>query len=215
MSNATYDPLNLRIQALETLHAISSLEKYLEVVEAQIEEVEHCERAVLGAYEPKSELEQKMLWSAENSLELLFENDLVPAMRYSFIVLIHTVFEVRLRAFCSDMRSDRKIPISLTEISGSPIDRARIYLTKLAGLDISGIPEWKHLRTFQKIRNCIAHRYGEVAESSDENELRRIVKDIGATVDDNGRLALTKALCEQYLAHVKNFFEALFHSAGG
>ena len=214
------DPLDIRIQTIDTQHAVSALWKYIAVMEAQMEEVRRCERVALEAERPQiaDEEEHQIFWSRENTLEELFEQDLTPAMRYSFVVLMHTVFETRLRAFCSDIQTERSIPIALKEVRGSAIDQACTYLTKLAAIPAGKLPEWQHLRTFQKVRDCVVHAYGYVAELSDEKkqrEIRALVdQNIGVAIDDYGRLALTKAFCEQHLTHMGGFFDTLFREVG-
>ena len=209
----------LDLRPVDTQHAISALRKYLEVMEAQMGEVQRCERVVLEGERPKGadEEEDRIFRDREDALEQLFEQDLIPAMRYSFVVLMHTVFETRLRAFCSNMQTERSIPITLLDVHGSPIERACTYLSKLAALPVANFPEWQHLRTFQKVRNCIVHDYGYVTESGNrkEKKIRALVRqNIGIAIDDYGRLALTKAFCEQYLTHVDTFFGNLFRASG-
>ena len=131
--------------------------------------------------------------------------------------LTDTPTPLRLHAFCSNMQTERSIPITLLDVHGSPIARACTYLTKLAAVPVANVPEWQHLRTFQKVRNCIVHDYGYVTESGNrkEKKIRALVRqNIGIAIDDYGRLALTKAFCDQYLTHVGTFFGNLFRAAG-
>jgi hypothetical protein len=201
----------------DTQHAISALRKYLEITEAQIVEVHRCELVALEARRPPNGDEEDMrLFSDEkNGLEELFEQDLTPAMRYSFVVLMHTVFETHLRAFCQEMRQERAIPIALGDVNGSPIEKAQTYLTKLAAIQVGGFPQWQHLRTLQTVRDCIVHAYGYISESKDEGvEIRKLAKQKIGIADNYGRLALTKEFCEQCLVYLDEFFHSLFQAAG-
>lgn len=211
------DILNADLRPVDTQHAISALRKYLEVMEAQMEEVHRCERVAMERERPQNadEEDRQLFMNQQQALEDLFEQDLAPAMRYSFVVLMHTVFETRLRAFCSDMQSERRIPIPLRDVRGSPIEQARTYLTKLATLQVADVPEWQHLRTLQKVRDCIVHAFGYVADSRDEKEIRELAsQSIGLTIDDYGRLALTKRFCDEHLSCLARFFHSLFRVAG-
>jgi hypothetical protein len=89
---------------------------------------------------------------------------------------MHILFETRLRAFCGDMQNDREVPISLSDLRGSQIEQVRTYLTRLATLKAADFPEWQHLRTLQKIRDCIIHAYGFAAESRDAEELQCLIR---------------------------------------
>lgn len=211
------DILSHDLRSVDTEHAISVLRKYLEVMEAQMEEVHRCERVVLDGERPETDDEEdyQVFLQEKQALDELFERDLAPAMRYSFIVLTHTVFETRLRAFCSEMQRDLKIPVLVTEIRGSPIDQARTYLTKLARLGVANFPEWNELRNIQIVRECIVHVYGFVAVSGEPKALRQLVnQNAGLTIDDNGRLVLSKSFCDEYLSCLARFFERLFRAAG-
>ena len=182
--------LGFDTRSFETQHAVSVLQKYHDVMEAQIEEVLRCERVALVAERPENADEEdlQIFWSQQNYLEELFEHDLIPAMRYSFVVLMHIVFETRLRAFCSALQREREIAIAPNDLAGSAIDQARTYLTKLTHIPIGDLPEWQHLRRIQKIRNCIVHAHGFVAEigKEDEKYLRQLAKqNIGVAINES------------------------------
>lgn len=213
------DILNADLRPVDTQHAISALRKYLEVMEAQMDEVHRCERVAMEKERPQNadEEDHQLFMNQQQALEDLFEQDLAPAMRYSFVVLMHTVFETRLRAFCSDMQSERRISISLRDLRGSSIEQARTYLTKLVKLQVADFPDWQHLRTLQKVRDCIVHAFGYVAELSKEKEegIRELAsQSIGLTIDDYGRLALTKRFCDEHLSCLATFFHSIFRVAG-
>lgn len=215
----SFDILNCDLRGVDTEHAISALQKYLETMETQMAEVHRLERVALDAERPRDadEADRQAFWDEQKALESLFGQDLIPAMRYSFVVLSHTVFETRLRAFCSDMQRDPQIRITVTDLGGSPIDRARTYLSKLAALKVADIPEWQQLRSFQRVRDCVVHAYGYVPELSGgkEKDIRELVRqNIGVTVDEQGRLALTKAYCGAHLSCLQSFFQSLFQAAG-
>ena len=182
--------LGFDTRSFETQHAVSVLQKYHDVMEAQIEEVLRCERVALVAERPENADEEdlQIFWSQQNYLEELFEHDLIPAMRYSFVVLMHIVFETRLGAFCSALQREREIAIAPNDLAGSAIDQARTYRTKLAHIPIGDVLEWQHLRRIQKIRNCIVHAHGFVAESGKEDEkyLRQLAKqNIGVAINES------------------------------
>ena len=210
------DVLDIDLRPVGTEHAISALRKYLEVTEAQMEEVHRCERIVLDENRPRGGDEEsiQIFLSEKDAVEDLFERDLTPAMRYGFVVLVQTVFETRLRKFCSEIQTERSIPVGLAEINGSQIDRARVYLSKLARLPVADFPEWQHMRRMQKIRDCIVHAYGYVTESRNEREVRELANRDGITIGDFGRLVVTRSICEAYVDHMAGFFARLFQAVG-
>lgn len=210
--------LGFDTRAVDTEHAISALRKYLELMEQQMAVVQVCERATLEADRPpgNDEDEQSIFWQELNYLEQLFEDDLIPTMRYSFLVFLHTVFETRLRAFCSAMQHEKQLPLDLTDIRGSAIDQARIYLAKLVSITVADFPEWQHLRTFQLVRDCIVHHYGYlVPDDPRHKQIRDLAaKNVGVSVTHDDRILLDPSFCQQHLSHIEDFFRRLFESAG-
>jgi hypothetical protein len=82
---------------------LSGLHKYLEVMEAQLDEVHRIERHTLEMQHPPDadEEEHEDHLRELHYLDDRYERDLHPAMRYSFVVLLHIVFETKVRDFCS------------------------------------------------------------------------------------------------------------------
>lgn len=152
-----------------------------------------------------------------NHLDSLYEGELRPAMRYSFIVLLHIFTETRLRSFCSDIQSERQILVGVAELKGSAIDQTRKFLTKLAGVAVGDFPEkeWENLRTLQKIRDYVVHAYGRVKDSRDEVFLRQLAsKTAGVAIDQKGQFHIEKRFCEQHLTNLHSLFERLFLAVG-
>jgi hypothetical protein len=209
--------LGFVVREVDIRDPVPPLRKYLELMEAQIEEVQRCERVALDAERPATGNEEDLqtFWHKKDALEQLFEEDLIPTMRYSFIALLHIVFETHLRKFCACIQRERHLSLALRDIQGSPIDRAKTYFTKVAQLPITNFPEWGQLRMLQKIRDCIVHTYGYVAESQQEKEIRELAaKSIGLTIDPWGRLLPTKVFCEQHVLCVDTFFRKLSEALG-
>jgi hypothetical protein len=205
--------INLDLRYVETFHAISALRMYLDLMEQQMPIVQTCELATLEAERPagNDEEKQSLHWNEVNDLERLFEEDLFPTMRYSFVVFLHTVFETRLRGFCVGEQRERKLPISLTDLYGSAVDQASTYLTKLVGVAVGNFPEWAHLRRFQSIRDCIVHHYGYLSPNDSRHERIRefaATSDVIAITSDD-RIHLSRAFCEQHLTNIEAFFRRL------
>jgi hypothetical protein len=214
----TIDPLAVDLRAVDVESAISSLRKYLEIIETQMEQVFRAERTAHGAGAPTGDddYERDVHRQVGQDLELRYTEELIPAMRYSFVVLVHIVFESELRKFCSSMGKERNSALSLSDISGkSPIERSCTYLTKVLGLPVGNLAEWQHLRSVQKVRDCIVHAYGHVNESRDKRDIERISdQNCGLGVGYSGRMTLTRQFCEDYVSSVEKLFYRLFFAVG-
>lgn len=209
---------NIDLRSADIVLALSGLEKYLEITEAQLEEVHRIERQTLELEHSSdaSEEQHENLLLGLHYLDDRYKHDLRPAMRYSFVVLIHIVFETKIRDFCTRIQRDLNLPqIAVTDLRGSAIDQSKLFLTRLAGIRAQDFPEWQQLQTLQKVRDCIVHAYGHIADSRHEAFLRQLIATgDGIAIDDDGRIALTKAFCQQRLAALRTLFNRLFLCVG-
>jgi hypothetical protein len=209
--------INIDTRYGETFYAISALRAYLVLMEQQMPIIQTCELATLEAQRPagNDEEEQSLHFNEVTYVEQLFEEDIFPTMRYSFVVFLHTIFETRLRGFCVGMQRQRKLPIALTDLQGSAVDQASSYLTKLVGVPVSTFQEWQHLRRFQAIRDCIVHRYGYLnLQDTRHDSIRQFANsstDISISSED--RIILTREFCERHLTNIHDFFKRLIAAA--
>ena len=91
--------VHIDLRSVDILRAIGGLEKYLSVMEAQLEEVHRIERHTLALQHPSDADKGKHDAHLQelDYLDDLYERDLQPAMRYSFVVLVHIVFDTQIR----------------------------------------------------------------------------------------------------------------------
>jgi hypothetical protein len=215
------DPMNLDLCAIDAQSAINRLRLYLGIIEKGMESTYRSEKAKHEAGAPTTgdEEDRELHWQLGNHIDRLYDEDLKPAMRYSFIVLVHIVFENQLRQFCNEIKKEKKFNLSLPDLSGSPIDRAQTFLSKVAGLSVGGFPEWQNVRSIQKVRDCVVHAYGrlgDLANDKDKKAIRELAtKNVGIGVDQySGKLTIDNAFCEWCLTEVEKLFENLFVTAG-
>jgi len=210
--------MDLSLRSIFIPYTIGTLRKYLDVTEAQMEECFHLERNTLETEAPTDmdeEIHDEHL-REHRDLKNLYDLELRPSLRYSFLMLLHIVFETQLRVLCNDIKSQRGLPIAMKDLRGSAIDQALAFLTKLADLSVQNLPEWEQLRTLQKIRDCIVHCHGHVDDSRDRNFLRELAgKGVGVSIDGpDNRLWVTNQFCEEQLTNLDRLFERLFKAAG-
>jgi hypothetical protein len=219
-ANTGRDLLDFDMRTVDADSAISALREYLSIAETQMAKVRDDELANHEASTPKSgdEDEYDLHCQIGYHLQRHYDEDLFPAMRYSFVVLVHIIFENHLRAFCAEIQKDRGIAMSLSDVNGKPIERARTFLTKLAALPVGDLPAWQQLRNIQKVRDCIVHAYGHVSElhnDGDRKSIEQLVnQNIGITIDETGRLMVDKVFCEWCLSSLEALFHGLFTAVG-
>ena len=137
---------------------------------------------------------------------------------YSAVVLIHSLAETQLMAYCRRLREAR----ALGEIEGDGIIAAKNYLTKVAGLAIVQDPGWKQLARLQDLRNIIVHRRGQQGASRRHQRVVTRLKeqypdDISLSDDPRDatkEVLVTFRLCARFLDQVGEFFRRLCRAGG-
>lgn len=166
---------------------------------------------VLAECPPGADEEDWQLTSSEaGHLERMFEEDLVPTMRYSFVVFLHTAFETRLRVFCRIQQKEQNIQIGLSDLQGSPIAQAKKFLTKLVGLNVGKYGEWDDLCVFQDVRDCIVHCYGYMNPERHGKLMKRLSTMKDAEITRENRLAVSPEFCKRHLSVIQKFFKRLY-----
>src|ERR1035441_7901834 len=104
--------MSLNLRSIFILGIIERLGKFLDVSEAQIEQALHMELQKIESNGPVGGHEEDYhQWCRDKSdVQNLYDRDLWPALRYSFVVLLHITFETQLRVFCADLQSERSLP---------------------------------------------------------------------------------------------------------
>jgi hypothetical protein len=141
---------------------------------------------------------------------------------YSAVVLIHSLAETQLMAYCRRLRQARALNLDVTDIKGHGIQAARTYMTKVAKLDMAGDQGWKQLAYVQDLRNIIVHRRGQQGASREQQEvvehlMERYPEDISLSDDPDPatkEVLVEFRLCARFLDQVGEFFQGLCRAAG-
>ena len=133
---------------LEVLGAFAGSKHYLDEMAATIPG--GAERALLRV---RREAEQRgWPWEefdlARQEVEGVFLYHLPRVMMRSFVIYLHSLVEHHLNGVARSVRTRGQLVLDIDEIHGRPIERARIYLTKVAGLDVSTLGEWPNCATW-------------------------------------------------------------------
>jgi uncharacterized protein YutE (UPF0331/DUF86 family) len=103
-------------------------------------------------------------------------NDEFPQyQRKSYLIMLVSMFEDFMNQLCRSIETDLDIKASFTDFTGSGIERAKQYLSKLSSLSlpVSG-EEWKLIKNAQAIRNVIAHAAGHIDKKAHAKQLKII-----------------------------------------
>lgn len=120
------------------------------------------------------------------------------------------------------IRKDRSINLNVTDITGSQIDKSKIYLTKVAGIDVVNDQSWSLLRDLAKLRNIIVHRRGALrGDEKNQDDVQRMINEFsgelslsGELTSNRSRLVISTRLCRLFLDEIAGFFTRLYIKCG-
>ena len=124
-----------------------------------------------------------------------YENvsEVLPRLQWnSEFLLVYSTFEHMLNELCRVVQKRSDFELSFKDLGGSGIERAKNYLSKVAGVKTPfDKPNWQRAKLLGEIRNAIAHRNGEV------DCLPNDKKSLGARLSKESYLQLKKHIPEQ------------------
>jgi len=117
----------------------------------------------------EEEIERYMDWAGEDYY--LVKDIFSKISLNSFVIILYSYIEDGLNTFSDVLYSDQRqkckvhggnpIQIRYIDMKGKGIDRAKVYLEKVFGVDLqAGMQSWQEIKALQKIRNVIVHEDG-------------------------------------------------------
>jgi len=100
----------------------------------------------------------------------------------SFLVAIFSFLESAMNGICRNIGKIKEgagIMIKLEDVNGTSIDRAKVYLNKIAGCSDSlfSSQAWQDVKTLQHIRNALVHNEGNIPKGDKGEALKRYITD--------------------------------------
>jgi hypothetical protein len=208
--------INWDMHRWETEFVFSDLKDYLGMIESQFEIAREIERTRTHSNPPSRVSEDDFSeWQAEiEFFEERYDRDFPSKIRYSFVVLLHIELENRLRATCDEISRRKNIVIREKDLKGSPIERAKTFLDKIAMLSLNNQQAWQGLKDLQNIRDCIVHTNGQIEASRDKKRLLELCEKRLGIANLEGTLMIKNAYCIKAIEAIAAYFDNLFDSAG-
>jgi hypothetical protein len=127
------------------------------------EELRQLEEQMNEELSSLNEFEQDAFFSNVNDHWIETAETLPRLQWYSQLMVAYGYLEKVLNDFCGEFRDSGNIKLSLKDLHGQGIERARNYLVKVVGLEKAfSTSAWQSIKLLGVLRNSVAHRDGFV-----------------------------------------------------
>ena len=133
----------------------------------------------------------------------------------SFIIAIFNFLEHELDGVCRTFSIKDKSKITLKDIRGRGIRRAKIFIEKICNLDLPSENLWQELEGMNEVRNCLVHSNGEINEEN-KNLLSYVKKSEKIKIEENRTkkiktIKITKEYCFFVIKIVEEYLLTLIN----
>ena len=196
--------IKLDFRLLEVSMELSTLEKHLELIEAQIErgqkEAWSSREAKTMELEPDDEAEWSFIVQ-EYDYQVGFV--LPRVLRNPFLVSLFAVYESAVTEIAKAMQRKKGVGISIDGLKGDFLQRSKNYYEHVLQFQLTLSNDiWQRLMLLSDLRNAIAHTNGRLDIISSRTR-QRILKSEGAK-EELGCLVVEGAFLKETFAFVKD-----------
>jgi len=105
----------------------------------------------------------------------------------------------------------KDLSVELKDLRGDGIERARLYLTKVCGVQLPCEGHaWAEIQKLNNIRNCIVHAEGNVDDVSSPTKLKNIVRNTkGISLENERYLLIDNKYLDMAITCVEDFLQEL------
>lgn len=111
---------------------------------------------------------QRNLWSS-------LKHEFPQHHRKATAILFFSIFEDDLNEFCINIEHHEDLKVSLLDMSSKGIERVKLYLSKVVGLDFPSGENWRKIVDAKRVRDIFSHTSGYVKKER-HGDIYRIVK---------------------------------------
>ena len=138
--------------------------------------------------------------------------EVVPnVLRRALFIVCYTEIEAYLNTLCRLPRNSKGPGVSLDDLVGRGIERAKRYLAKVLRVDFpSKSPDWQELTNYNKLRNVLAHTEGRLSAAQRSKHIGcYVAKHQYLDLDSLGYIVIHKGFCEEVIDTALRFFKQL------
>lgn len=147
---------------------LENLREHNELIEALLKQELHALNRKAEEYSHNLDEEQEQEfhdWKIDEYSKL---TDFIPDIqRQAVFISIYSFFESTLSMLCNQLQTEIKSPLSLADINGKGIEKAKTYIKKVALAHFpSDSNEWSKIKTYGLLRNTLVHNGGLLVKSN-------------------------------------------------
>lgn len=148
-------------------------------------------------------------------LDGVFEEYFPSLQRSSALSSIYSVFENELNRLCDMVQSAVGSGLRLKDLNGSGVERARNFLIKVGGFDLSaGEQEWNVVTKIREVRNCFVHSDGTFRDNDKAKKvITAYAKETIFMVVRGNRVELLEGYLGEVVAGLVRFCEVIAQAA--
>jgi len=198
------------------------IEQFQYYVHFRLEDLKKCMKTVEEALKREEQfyiIKERLKGKKVDYIGLLLGNEdfykivseFPKILRESFFITLYAFFENTLTVLCEKKREKRNYSLEISDIRDKGIFAAKTYIEKVANFPF---PEqssyWKDICVYNKIRNCIVHRGGQIADR-DKKLIEKFTKrklSIDLILEKD--ISLSEGFCLKLVNIMEDFLEELF-----
>jgi len=129
--------------------------------------------------------------------------------RTALVISIYVFIEDQLNGLCITLGESLDSKLRFTDLKGQGIERALLYMSKIASFDLGKIPSLSFVRHVNKLRNKIVHADGYLSEDPSD-KLNIFIKDtLGLRGEPGGRVHIDSDFIDHLIDRLANFFDEM------
>ncbi len=140
---------------------------------------------------------------------------------YSCIILLYSVVENQLQAYAEQVGKKQNSSFCVQDLRGHGVRQVALYLSRVAGIDLTKDPDWADIERLRELRNLIVHAGGKPSTKEQQTLMKELLDQYPGKVslDDSywpphGQIWISMNLCSELGNRVEAFFRRLFKTAG-
>lgn len=130
--------------------------------------------------------------------------------RESIIIAIYIFLEAQLNQLCDIISESINIKIKRKDLDGKGIEKAFLYLSKVADFDLSKMGrEMPYIKNVNALRNHIVHSGGSLPETADHKLNKFVSQNSNLSGSPGGCVSLNSDFIKEFIELLIDFFEKL------